>query len=186
MYLGASIAVRMPDGSTLDFSGISTDLQNAILAGGKPMRPDGSYYNTQLFMGGWLFDNCPLNVILGQGWLPGQMDALKAAGLTPYCPQYQPPGSVALPPPALSQVPAPGFQLQTAGASGARLYPTGVATPTAPTIVTLSSGQAQVIPAEPAQEAGVLDEAGMFSGGSWLPWAAISLGLAFAFGKKRG
>lgn len=188
MYLGAAIVVRMPDGSNQQFSGISTDLQNAILAGGRPMRPDGSFYATQLFMGGWLFDNCPLNVILGEGWLPGQLDALKAAGLTPYCPQYvpqAPAASVALPAPALSQVPAPGFQQQTVSASGARLYPTGVATPTAPTVITLDTGQAQVIPAEPAKGVGEAQDWASEAAGV-LPWIIGALGLGLALSRKRG
>lgn len=187
MYLGASIVVRMPDGTNQEFSGISIELQNAILAGGRPMRPDGSFYSVQQFMGGWLFDNCPLNVILGQGWIEGQMEALKNAGLTPYCPQYVPPNQIAqpAPPPALSQVPAPGFQLQTQGASGARLLPTGVSTATAPTIITLPGGQAQVIPAEPAPQA---DQPLGFFEEPWLPYAAGGLLLLFLFSRrnKRG
>jgi hypothetical protein len=190
MYLGASIVVQMPDSSSREFSGISVDLQNAILAGGRPVRPNGSYYNTEQFMGGWLFDGCPLNVILGQGWIPGQMEALTAAGKTPYCPQFAPggQGSVALPvsqyqPPALSQVPAPGFQLQQAGASGARLLPTGVSTATAPTIITLPGGQTQILPAQPPEQADA-PPAGFLTE-PWVPYAAGGLLLFFLFGRKK-
>lgn len=38
------------------------------------------------FLGGFLVDGCPLNVAYGDGWIPGQQDALKAAGITPCVP----------------------------------------------------------------------------------------------------
>lgn len=88
--------VDMPNGTTLMFYGITPDLDTALRSGGRPKRPDltvqgnivsQGYYIVNQFQGGWLLDNCPLNVIFGQGWLPGQQQALAQAGLTPSCPQ---------------------------------------------------------------------------------------------------
>jgi len=72
------------DGQYVQFDGITTALGDA-LARGKALRPDGSYYTTTSFLGGFLLDGCPLNVIFNQGWLPGQIDALKSGGIMPTC-----------------------------------------------------------------------------------------------------
>lgn len=93
------LEVDMPDGSYKLFFGITTDLDAALKAGGRPKRPDlviggnvtpQGYYVLTTFEGGWLLDGCPLNVIFGQGWLPGQQEALQSAGIFPSCPQVQP------------------------------------------------------------------------------------------------
>lgn len=189
MYLGAAVAVRMPDGSMRSFSGISTDLQDAILANGQPLRPDGTPYRTEQFMGGWLFDGCPLNVIFGNGWIAGQKEALIAAGRLPQCPQVGPTtegfGPAPTGPPAInfSQTAAPGFTAQTRASSGAAILPTGVATPSAPIVITLPGGQIYQEPAQPA--AGTGGEAEDMIG-KYLPWAlAAAAALYFFSGGKR-
>lgn len=144
MYLrgfGGSLSVRMPNQSVQIFSGITSDLDAAFKAGGVPLKADGSAYSLTNFQGGYLLDGCPLNVVFGQGWLPGQTDALKAAGLT-NCPQFPlPPVSTpplqipgGAPPTNFNQVPAPGFVPVVTSASGGKIVPTGVVTPTAATI----------------------------------------------------
>jgi len=72
------------DGQYKQFSSINNDL-GAALTRGQPIKPDGSAYTVTSFLGGFLLDGCPLNVILGQGWLPGQIDALKGGGILPTC-----------------------------------------------------------------------------------------------------
>lgn len=100
------LAVDMPDQTVRLFYGITTDLGAALSGGGKPQRPynmaqfnvvspvwglaPNGYYNVQTFMGGFLLDGCPLNVIFGQGWLPGQQAALQQAGIASTCPQVSP------------------------------------------------------------------------------------------------
>lgn len=59
-------------------------------------------YTITTFLGGFLLDGCPINVVLGQGWLPGQQTALIAAGLTQCVPA---PGVVAGTEPNQSQIP---------------------------------------------------------------------------------
>jgi hypothetical protein len=52
----------------------------------------GRQVQVSSFMGGWLIDGCPLNVVYGEGWVAGQQEALKAAGMVnclPEPPQIQ-------------------------------------------------------------------------------------------------
>lgn len=185
MYLRGlgGIVVRMPDGNQREFSAISTDLENAILAGGVPLRPNGSAYSVSKFMGGWLFDNCPLNVILGQGWISGQQEALAAAGLVPTCPQLGPVAAASAPP-TFTQIAAPGFTQQTTTPSGARILPTGVATATAPQIIMLPGGTPAVLPAEPAETEAAAPAPSM-AGGLALGLGALAL-VFLTSRKKRG
>lgn len=82
-------AVVMPNGDMLGFNSIVPELDAALRAGGTPVIVEGGdivhTYEASQFMGGWLLDNCPLNVIFDQTWLEGQSDALTDAGLSPYC-----------------------------------------------------------------------------------------------------
>ena len=97
------LAVDMPDQTVRIYYGITTDLDAALSGGGKPQRPynfaqynvqspqwglaPNGYYAVRTFMGGWLLDGCPLNVIFGLGWQTGQQAALMQAGISPSCPQ---------------------------------------------------------------------------------------------------
>ena len=72
------------DGQYQKFDGITAALGDALNRG-QAVRPDGSYYSTTTFLGGFLLDGCPLNIIFNQGWLTGQIDALKSAGIMPTC-----------------------------------------------------------------------------------------------------
>lgn len=86
------IRVAMPDGSIRQFSGISVQYNYALSEGGVPIRADGSAYRHSSFLpnvgevpfgtpgSGELLDDCPLNIVLGQGWIPGQMSALAEQG----------------------------------------------------------------------------------------------------------
>jgi hypothetical protein len=86
--------VDMPNGTTEMFYSITQDLGTALGQGGRPWREftisgnlQRHYYTVTTFMGGFLLDGCPLNVIFGQGWIAGQQDALNAAGIVPHCPE---------------------------------------------------------------------------------------------------
>lgn len=86
------VSVIMPDDSVRTFNAITTDLDNALRLGGLPVKTDSAgniihQYTTRQFGGGWLLDNCPLNVIMGQGWTGAQIEAAKAEGIEPYCPE---------------------------------------------------------------------------------------------------
>lgn len=83
----AAIRVISPDGSQHYLSVIDSNDPGVIALqnGGTPYRPNGTPYDVMQFLGGYLFDGCPLNVVLGQGWLAGQQEALQQAGITPYC-----------------------------------------------------------------------------------------------------
>lgn len=59
------------------------ELNRFQAAGGVVLRPNGQPYALSSFMGGYLYDGKPANVILGTGWLPGQITALKAARVEP-------------------------------------------------------------------------------------------------------
>lgn len=51
---------------------------------------DGRAVQVMRFLGGFLVDGCPLNVIYGEGWINGQKEALLAAGITPCVPVVAP------------------------------------------------------------------------------------------------
>lgn len=75
------IAFKMPGGAVQSVTD-NTFFASAIAVGGIPIRADGSNFDVTMFGGGYLLDGCPLNVVFGTGWLAGQQDALRAAGLT--------------------------------------------------------------------------------------------------------
>lgn len=118
--------------------------------------------------------------------MPAQQDALTGARLTPYCPQAMALADAArgFQSPNFSQVPAPGFQPPVATPSGVKILPTGVATPTAPTIVYVPGYGTAIEPGEPAEQAVPQDMPGpaSFSGVGML---AVALGVGFLFGGRR-
>lgn len=156
-YMGVNpFVIQMPNGDEHTYSTIDPQIAADLSGGGKPIRPGGGFYNVTMFEGGYLFDNCPLNVILGNGWISGQQSALYAAGITPDCPQVGPVGVAAMNPPApltvAPQVPvgaasvmavnAPAF-VQTSSAPGL----VTAASPAAPTTSVVSStGSAPATP----------------------------------------
>lgn len=138
------LQVDMPGGYSDMFYGITTDLDAALRAGGRPKRPDltvqgnvvaQGYYVVSQFQGGWLLDNCPLNVIFGQGWLPGQQQALATAGITPSCPQVSGQPVMSAPAPiqqATSPIPSQTYQPPLATTLPGSTIPSAIITGTQP------------------------------------------------------
>jgi len=187
MYLRGlgALTVKMPDGSTRQATAVEAWVHDALKSGGQALRPNGSVYQFQEFMGGVLLDGCPLNVILGQGWLPGQQDALRLANIGSFCAEAAPSGPVmqVFPPPTVQQIPAPGYQQPASSGSGARILTTGVATPSGPLIISTPGGGMVYEPAAPAEPGEPpAQEAGFH------PLLAIGLGLGllFAVSRKKG
>lgn len=138
LYMGVNpFVIQMPNGDEHTYSTIDPQIAADLSGGGRPIRPGGGFYNVTMFMGGYLFDNCPLNVILGNGWISGQQQALYNAGITPDCPQVGPVGVAAMNPPApLTTSPVtPAPAASTSIVNG----PAFVQTSTAPGIVTTAS-----------------------------------------------
>jgi hypothetical protein len=133
MYLsGPTIDVLNPDtGAILKFDSISIELDQALR---KPGAMATNVYMEQ-FAGGWLANGCPLNVYFGQGWLPGQEDALRAAGKTACLPAA---GSS----PTINVTQAPAYSGTGFTATGNRVIPgSGVQTPSAPIYIQAPDGQ---------------------------------------------
>lgn len=168
---GDPLRVIMPDGSLKFFNGITEDLDAAFKAGGRPTSPNGGFAQLSQFQGGWLVDNCPLNVIFGQGWLPGQQEALKASGLTAACAQL--PMQPAAPTTTSVTAPSPTFT-PSQGAAFTSTSPGSYTMPRGPV-----AAQTQVISS--SVPAPVLDPGmtGVYvppeSMPSWFPYAAIGL-----------
>lgn len=80
-----TLHVVMPDGRIQSFNSITPALDSALRSGGTPVEVSGSnivhQYSLRQHEGGWLLDNCPLNVIMGMGWFPGQQESLASAGI---------------------------------------------------------------------------------------------------------
>ena len=198
------LAVDMPDQTVRIFYGVTQDLGNALGNGGKPQRPynfaqynvqspqwglvPNGYYNVQTFMGGFLLDGCPLNVIFGQGWQAGQQAALQQAGINPTCPQVLPMQSpvpiVTVNPLSTSTVPGatysppigPSFTPTTV-TGGIVTGPSAAAPQT-----TVYSSQAPALPTgEPAMvgQPSISQELP-----SWVPFAAVALIAAVALRRK--
>jgi len=87
--------VRMPDGSERTFYGITEQLNQALQQGGRPIMPNGELAQVEQFQGGWLLNgNQPLNVWMGEGYTPEQIDVLTQAGrLQPTGPESLGPGT---------------------------------------------------------------------------------------------
>lgn len=208
MYLGAALVVRMPASANpkspnsfdLTFSGITQDLGDALQKGGQPLRPDGSAYTLTNFQGGYLLDNCPLNVIFGNGFLPGQQEALNSAGLhcdamtaahgpivppiqsAPQVPTTWTPGPVITSPSQPTAVQAPGYTPSGGYTrSGAPIYPTGVQAPTPTQAATPAPGAyAPNMPPEP----GLPGQAAANSSAEALPIIGLIAALGYLFGKS--
>ena len=77
-----TLSVRMPDGSVRSFNEVTTELDMALRSGGVPIDPlSGEDMPARQPLGdgqGWAFgpDDLPANVVLGQGWQPGQLDKM--------------------------------------------------------------------------------------------------------------
>lgn len=208
------LAVDMPDQTVKIFYGITSELGAALTAGGKPQRPynfasynvqspqwglaPNGYYTVSQFMGGFLLDGCPLNVIFGQGWISGQQEALTSHGITCGAPAMSPtaPVSSAGPIPGSTTVnqatfssgpnyantnptqviisPGQGTVAPVANAPGQPILPTGPTGPAGPT-----GPVSYVMPGEP-------HPAGGSDLGAALPILAGITIVAFLLGRKRG
>lgn len=186
MYLAGmngSMTIRMPDGSARTVTAIGAEFAEALAAGGVPMGPGGIPYRLEMFQGGYLFDECPGNVVLGNGWMPGQEDALRAAGKVRCLPAGAAPASTAAPvvtTPERPVVPSPLQNRFTAGGvassgAGARRFPTGMATPS---IVTSPQSAPRLVLPPPELQAPAPEGApAAAEPTNWTPWL-IAGGLA--------
>lgn len=81
-----SLHVLMPDGAIRNFTTLSPAIDAALRQGGTAVTVEGNavthQFSQRQFQGGWLLDNCPINVVMGMGWIPGQVEALQAAGIS--------------------------------------------------------------------------------------------------------
>lgn len=108
-----TMSVKMPDGSTKTFTSMTPALDYALQQGGKVLDQNGAPMIMSQFQGGWLANNQPLNVVAGQAWMPGQQQALHAAGIdwtnpnpTASNPPYQ--GGTGTPLPTQPNIPPQG------------------------------------------------------------------------------
>lgn len=150
MYLAgtsASIDVRSPSGDVHSFDSITVALDNALRTPGAV----ATNVFMEEFAGGWLANGCPLNVYFGQGWLPGQEAALRAAGKTACLPTAISP--------AFNVLQAPEYKQGGFTATGQRIVPgMGVQTASAPQIIASPLGPVADfnVPTPPVpQEAGM-------------------------------
>lgn len=166
MYLGAVIEVRDPQGQVHSFDSITASLDQALRS------PGATATNVYMeeFAGGWLANGCPLNVYFGQGWLPGQQEALRAAGKTACLPA----GSS----PQINAILAPEYKPGGFTATGQRIIPgAGVEAPSAPVIVQAPGPLTDFMPQAPESH-----EAAAGFGN----WGLLALaGLAIGFLAKR-
>lgn len=136
MYLnGPTLDIRMRDGSIQKFSdNAGGQIDAAMNQGGI-----GVNAYVEPFAGGYLANGCPLNRYFGQPWLPGQREALRAAGkLT--CPGVQVEASAPGSSPTFVTLPGPAYAGGGFTVSGRQILPTGVATPSAPIVINTPGG----------------------------------------------
>ncbi len=202
MYLSGmgGIRVQTADGGVENFSSIVVRLdemlQKLTQQGGSVTNPaTGHVYRVSQFANGWLLDGCPLNVVFGQGWVPGQREALQAAGITPGCPE----NVVSAPmvplvkeaptlapktyyaPPTLTSGAASGTQFARSGSGAGK---TGVSTPTAPTMVYRDGGLV-LLPPEPAEpETAVEPRPSEATEPYWVPWLIAGAALLVAMRRR--
>lgn len=135
MYMGNPGIVVDVDGVQTDFQQITTELDAALWrvyrGTARLISPTGTLTR---FMDGWLINGCPLNVVLGQGWVAGQREALYGAGIID-CP-----GVVQQSPLNVTQTRAPEATQSQFTTGGHLITPTGVQTPSQPVTVYTSSG----------------------------------------------
>jgi hypothetical protein len=202
-YMGSpnQLAVDMPDHTVKIFYGITQDLGAALTAGGKPQRPynfsqynvvspqwglaPAGYYVVTQFMGGFLLDGCPLNVIFGQGFQSGQQEALSASGI--YCNAAAPTASsasgVTASAVSASAGPIPGSTIVgfTSGPDYANTNPTQVIiTPGAGTVAPVASAPGgPILPTGPVT---TIDTGGGGGGAPGLPAPASDMTMILVFG----
>lgn len=104
MGLAGGIVTYQADGSASTWGSISTGLDSALQTAVKVTDQNGTPIVMSKFEGGWLANGCPLNVYFGSGWITGQQDALRQAGMTQCLPAAPlsvatVPQSVTTPPP---------------------------------------------------------------------------------------
>lgn len=84
--------LTMTDGTDFIQAGDIVEITQRLESGWRPLRPNGTPAYVQNFLGGYLIDGNPLNVILGEPWLPEQWAAIVPAiqsGVVP-SPSIQP------------------------------------------------------------------------------------------------
>ena len=204
------LAVEMPDQTIRLFYGITQDLGAALAAGGRPQRPfnfgayslqgpqwgiaPNGYYNVTQFMGGYLLDGCPLNVIFGQGWQAGQQQALQAAGITcsagAMIPAVQTQSTMIAPIPTVTG---------GTGPQGSVFTPTGgtsvlIAAPGTGSAAPVTAGGGGGGPIQPVQyDPGMSSQPG-YGGGTdtgtglpdWLPYAAAGVVVLLLLSRRKG
>lgn len=190
--------VDLPNGTTQIYYGITQDLGTALGQGGRPWREfttsgntQRHYYTVTTFMGGFLLDGCPLNIIFGQGWIAGQQEALSGAGIVPHCPDLiGPQAMVSVVTPTTTQT-APIPSVTFTPPQGAVFTPTlttgGIVTAPAPAApnTTVYSAQApppvtgdfQVNEVPPPMASQGIPE--------WVPLAAVALIAVLLFRKGK-
>lgn len=82
MGLAGGIVTYQADGSASTWGSISTGLDQALQTAVKVTDQNGTPIVMSKFDNGWLANGCPLNVYFGSGWISGQQDALRQAGMT--------------------------------------------------------------------------------------------------------
>lgn len=98
-----TITIRYPNGTTQTFYELVPAIDDALRAGAQALRPDGTPYNVQSFLGGFLFDGCTENRVLYGYYTPGQKEALQSAGIV--CALDIPEPAPPPPPPPMPPIP---------------------------------------------------------------------------------
>lgn len=85
------ITFLMPDRTSRQVMSFGTpaadqEVGTIMAAGGRPLLANGAVAQGKQFQGGWIVGDdgvgwMPLNVLFGNGWLPGQQEALAGAGI---------------------------------------------------------------------------------------------------------
>ena len=177
------------------FSSVTGALDIALRQGGLPviMGAGGQpahYYQIEQFMGGWLLDGCPLNVIQGGQWTSAQIEAVRAAGIQPRCPQGGPPQAAAPPAASVPSPPTDGLldpdaPMPAAPATTIQRSPTSTTAPGmpssfSPTVSVTTSG------GSPAPGAPPLDAPSGVGDTLLQYWPLALAGVAILAGFKRG
>lgn len=144
---------------------------------GRSVRDSGGrQLSVQSFMGGWLVEGCPLNVVYGEPWIAGQQEALEAAGIRGCLPHAAPT------PQQYPIIPAGGgggFQPLPFVPVGTR-PPVAQTPPYMPPIVTGPYEPPILGEEDPGLQVPAV------AGESMLPYVLLGLGALFFFSRKRG
>lgn len=193
--------VDLPNGTTQIFYGITADLGTALGQGGRPWKefPSSSgvqrhAYTVTTFMGGFLLDGCPLNVIFGQGWIAGQQDALNGAGIIPHCPELTGANQmmssvVQLSSTQTAPIPSPTFTPPQGAVFTPTLTTGGIITSPSPAApqTTVWSAQTPALPTGPFESSTMQDMGPQTAAAglpSWVPIAAVALIVVLLFRGK--